>query len=131
MFIPGGGGSQLEAKLNKTTRIHHICDLVSDWYDLWLNIHLLTPFAFDCLIDNMKLRYNFTDRKTYNTDGVQIRPTNFGLVGSVDYFDIMRLPKTDYLANIISTLEKNNGYVRDVNMVGAAFDFRKAPNELE
>lgn len=131
IFIPGDGGSQLEAKLNKTSRVHYICDLTSDWYDLWLNVHLLTPFAFDCTVDNMKLRYNMTDRKTYNTEGVQIRPTNFGSLDSVDFLDIYKIPKTDYFDNIIKTLEKNNGYERNVDMVGAAFDFRKAPNELD
>lgn len=131
VFVPGDGGSQLEAKLNKTERIHYICELQSDWYDLWLNIHLLVPLAFDCLIDNMRLHYNFTTRKTYNTPGVEIRPTNFGSLDSVDYLDIDRLPKTGYFAEVIAILEKNNGYIRNVDMVGAGFDFRKAPNELE
>lgn len=131
IFIPGDGGSQLEAKLNKTSRVHYICDLVSDWYDIWLNIHLLAPIAFDCLIDNMKLHYNATTRTTHNTEGVQIRATNFGSLDSVAYLDIFKIPQTDYFENIIATLELNNRLVRNVNMVGAAFDFRKAPNELD
>lgn len=131
VFVPGDGGSQLEAKLNKTERVHYVCDLQSDWYDIWLNIHLLAPLAFDCLIDNMRLYYNVTTRTTYNTPGVEIRPTKFGSLDSVDYLDIDRLPKTGYFAEIINVLEKNNGYVRNVDMVGASFDFRKAPNELD
>lgn len=130
VFIPGDGGSQLQAKLNKSERVHYVCDLVSDWYDIWLNIHLLVYPAFDCLCDNMKLYYNATTRTTYNSPGVQIRPTNFGSLDSVDYLDIVRVPGTAYFDNIIATLEKQNGYVRNVDMVGAAFDFRKAPNEL-
>lgn len=132
VFIPGDGGSQLEAKLNKTKRVSYICDLVSDWYDLWLNIHLLGPYAFDCLIDNMILTYNSTTRKTQNNEGVQIRATNFGSLASVANLDIWsRVPKTDYFERIISTLEANNNLTREVDMVGAAYDFRKAPNELE
>lgn len=88
--VPIDGGSQLEAKLNKTYRIHYICDLVSDWYD---NIHLLAPYAFDCLIDNMRLIYNKTARTTRNSDGVQIRPTYFGSIDSVDYL----VDSVDYL----------------------------------
>lgn len=131
VFIPGDGGSQMEAKLNKTRRDHYICDLVSDWYDIWLNVHLLVPYSFDCLVDNMMLHYNSTTRRTSNTEGVQIRPTNFGSLDSVDYLDIVRIPGTAYFDTIIATLEKSNGMVRNSDMIGAPFDFRKAPNELE
>lgn len=131
LFIPGDGGSQLEAKLTqKPTVPHFICSKDSDWYDLWLNIHLLTPLAFDCLIDNMLLHYNKTDRLTYNTQGVEIRPTNFGALSSVTWLDLYHIYKTDYFDEIVTTLEKNNGLVRELHMIGAAFDFRKAPNEL-
>jgi len=130
VFVPGDGGSQLEAKLNKTSRIHYICDLVSDWYDLWLNIHLLAPVVFDCFSDNMRLHYDKKTRTTKNTEGVEVRATNFGSLESVDYLDIYHLYGTDYFETIIATLEKGNGLIRNVDMVGAAFDFRKAPNEL-
>lgn len=131
LFIPGDGGSQLEAKLNKTERLHYICAYISDWFDIWLNVHLLTPIAFDCLSDNLKLSYNRTSRTTHNTPGVQIRATNFGSLDSVDNLDIYHFPYTDYFHSIIVTLEKNNGLVPNAQMVGAAFDFRKAPNELD
>ena len=131
IFVPGDGGSQLEAKLNKTSRVHYICDYTSDWYDIWLNIHLLTPLAFDCLCDNLRLRYDNKTRLTYNSEGVQIRPTDFGSLDSVAYLDILKVPGTSYFETIISTIEKQNGYTRNVDMIGAAFDFRKAPNELE
>jgi len=130
LFIPGDGGSQLEAKLNKTTRVHYICDLTSDWYDIWLNLHLLVPEVIDCLCDNLRLTYNSSTRLTQNAEGVQIRPTNFGSLDSVDYLDILKVPKTDYFEKIISTLESKNGFTRNRNMIGAGFDFRKAPNEL-
>lgn len=131
VFIPGDGGSQLEAKLNKTTRVHKMCRLVSDWFNIWVNIHMFVPIEIDCLSDNMRLYYDRATRTTYNTPGVKIRPVNFGSLDSVDYLDSYRIAKTDYFDRIISTIEKNNGFIRNVNMVGAAFDFRKAPNELE
>lgn len=131
IFVPGDGGSQLEARLNKTYKIHYICDKFSDWYDLWLNIHLLIPGQpFDCFSDNMKLHYNKTTRTTSNSDGVDIRPTKFGSLDGVDYLDIANWYKTDYFHSIIQKLQASNGYSRDVDMVGAPFDFRKAPNEL-
>uniref|UniRef100_A0A6G1SLI2 Group XV phospholipase A2 n=1 Tax=Aceria tosichella TaxID=561515 RepID=A0A6G1SLI2_9ACAR len=130
VFIPGDGGSQLQAKLNKTTTPHYLCATVSDWFDLWLNLHLLAPIAIDCLFDNFSLHYDNKTRTTNNTEGVQIRPTNFGSLDSVDYLDIKHLPGTTYFDSIIVALENNNGYVANADMVGAPFDFRKAPNEL-
>lgn len=131
IFVPGDGGSQLKAKLNKTTRVHYICELNSDWFNIWLNIHLLAPMLFDCLSENMRLHYNATTRTTYNTQGVQIRSVDFGSLDSVAYLDNYKIPGTNYFEKIISTLESLNGLVRDVDMLGAPFDFRKAPNELE
>jgi lysophospholipase-3 len=130
LFIPGDGGSQLEAKLNKTTVPHYLCSKVSDWFDLWLNVHLLVPHFVDCFYDNLMLHYDNKTHTTHNTEGVEIRPTNFGSIDSVDYLDVVHIPGTAYFDTIIETLVKNNGYVRNVDMIGAAFDFRKAPNEL-
>lgn len=131
LFVPGDGGSQLEARLNKTSRVHYLCALQSDWFDLWLNMHLLLPgYQFDCFIDNMRLEYNRTTHKSSNSPGVHIRAPKFGSLDSVAYLDILHMPKTDYFENIIATVEKQNGYTRDVDMVAAPFDFRLAPNEL-
>lgn len=130
VFVPGHGASQLEGRLNKTSRAHRICALQSDWFDIWLNIHLLAPIAFDCLSENMKLTYNYSNRTTANTQGVDLRVRNFGSVEGVEYLDQLKMPHTDYFATIIETLDKNNNYTRDVDMLGASYDFRKAPNEL-
>lgn len=131
LFIPGTGGSQLQAKLNKTSRVHHICELVSDWFNIWVNVHLLTPVIFDCFSDNLKLHYDSATRLTHNTDGVQIRASEFGSLDSVDYLDLVKVPKTDYFENVIATLEKLNNMTRNEDMKGASYDFRKAPNELQ
>lgn len=131
IFVPGDGGSQLEARLNKRSRVHYICDLKSDWFDIWLNIHLLVPVSIDCLIDNLILRYDPKTHTSLNSEGVEIRPHNFGSVDSVEYLDILKLPKTDYFHTIIDTLVRNNSYQREVDMFGSGYDFRKAPNELD
>lgn len=130
LFIPGDGGSQLEARLNKTRKVHYFCTSQSDWFDVWLNVHLLVPGVIDCLLDNMMLYYNKTTRTTQNSEGVEIRATKFGSVESVAYLDIWNVPYTGYFENIIDTISKENGHTRDANMHGASYDFRKAPNEL-
>lgn len=52
ILLPGDGGSRLQAKLNRTTVEHHYCERHSaDWFDLWVNLSLLVPFAVDCWVD--------------------------------------------------------------------------------
>lgn len=52
ILIPGDGGSRLQAKLDRRDVAHHYCERKSnDWFDLWLNLSLLVPFAIDCWVD--------------------------------------------------------------------------------
>ena len=43
ILVPGDGGNSIEGRLNKTTTVHYICDKVSDWFTLWLNLEQLVP----------------------------------------------------------------------------------------
>lgn len=92
----------METNLSKTSRVHYICDSTSGRYDIWLDVHLLTPSAFD----NTKLRYNIV-------------------------LDVYKIPRKDYFDNIIKTREKNNGFEGNVDKVTAAYNFSNAPNELD
>lgn len=52
ILIPGDGGSRLQAKLDRNEVQHYYCEKKSgDWFDLWLNLSLLVPFALDCWMD--------------------------------------------------------------------------------
>lgn len=62
VLVPGDGGSQIEAKLDKPTVPHRWCTRKTDyWYSLWLNLELLAPYILDCLIDNMRY-VNYIDK---------------------------------------------------------------------
>lgn len=49
--VPGDGGSQVEAKLNRSSVVHYICAKASDdYFNLWLNMELLVPVVIDCFV---------------------------------------------------------------------------------
>ncbi|KAI5708748.1 hypothetical protein M8J76_002447 [Diaphorina citri] len=128
IFVPGDGGSQVEARLNKTETVHYICDkTTSNWFTLWLNLELLVPEVIDCFIDNLRLVYNNVTRTTSNSPGVDIRIPGFGRSASVEWLDpFVRVGS--YFSYIAAALV-GLGYQRDLSMRGAPYDFRKAPNE--
>ncbi|XP_068241511.1 lysosomal phospholipase A and acyltransferase-like [Palaemon carinicauda] len=128
VLIPGDGGSQMEAKLNKSQTIHYICSKMTDWFDLWLNMELLVPYVIDCWVDNMKLVYDNVTRTTSNSEGVETRIPGFGNSTTVEWLDPSQRSPTGYFKDIVNALV-SLGYERGVTVRGAPFDFRKAPNE--
>ncbi|XP_058814274.1 phospholipase A2 group XV-like isoform X2 [Topomyia yanbarensis] len=119
----------MDAIINKPSSVHFYCQKTSDTYfNLWLNKELLLPLVIDCWIDNMRLYYNSTTRKTQNSPGVEIRIPGFGSSESVEWIDPSHATVGAYFVNIGNALVQN-GYKRDVSIRGAPYDFRKAPNE--
>ena len=53
-LVPGDGGSQLQARINKTHVPHFWCERESSWFDLWLSVESLLPKAVECWTDNIK-----------------------------------------------------------------------------
>lgn len=129
IFVPGDGGSQMEAKLNKPTTVHYICDKTTkDWFNIWLNLELLAPIIIDCWIDNVRLHYDPVTRTTHNSPGVEIRIPVFGDPEIVEWLDPSHAKQGAYFSEISNALVRN-GYVRNLSIRGAPYDFRKAPNE--
>ncbi|XP_024935900.1 group XV phospholipase A2 isoform X2 [Cephus cinctus] len=130
IFIPGDGGSQVEAKVNKTTVVHYLCEKTSaDYFNIWLNLELLVPIIIDCWIDNMKLYYDNNTRTTRNADGVDIRIPGWGNPYTVEYLDPSKASPGSYFKDIGNMLVNELGYVRNVSIRGAPYDFRKGPHE--
>lgn len=130
ILIPGDGGAQLEARLNKSNVVHYICEkTTTDYFNIWLNMELLVPVVIDCWIDNIKLIYDNKTRTTRNPDGVDIRVPGWGGTETVEWLDPSHAATGSYFTDIASTLV-TLGHVRNVTIKGAPYDFRKAPSKL-
>ncbi|KAI0982668.1 hypothetical protein GJ496_010923 [Pomphorhynchus laevis] len=131
ILIPGLGGSQLEASLNRTSTLHYICTKQSNWYTIWLSITELTWPLVECFADNLRLIYDPHTKTTRNNEGVDIRVSGFGSTDTVDYLDWFHSPLSSYFAHITKRLITTKAYLRGVNLHGAPYDFRKGPSELD
>ncbi|CAG0887974.1 unnamed protein product [Cyprideis torosa] len=132
VLIPGDGGSQLEAKLNKPAVVHYLCDKTTKTYfSLWLNLELMVPLVLDCWVDNMRLVYDNKTRTTHNSPGVAIRVPGFGNSEVVEWLDPTHISPSKYFFPVADELVKELGYKRNQNLMGAPYDFRKAPNEQQ
>ncbi|XP_037084708.1 phospholipase A2 group XV-like [Pollicipes pollicipes] len=135
ILVPGDGGSKLMAKLNKSAGPHYWCyQHTSSYYLLWLNLDVLVSKFMDCFIDNMRLHYNHTDRRTYNTPGVDIMVPDFGTTKAIENLSDWNYwfgGYTKYFFNLVDLLVKNLNYTRGQDLFGAPYDFRKAPSERD
>lgn len=129
IFVPGDGGNQMEARFNKPDVVHYLCyRKIDDWFNIWLNLELLAPFEIDCWIDNVLLIYDNNTRTTQNSPGVETKIPGWGDPEVVEWIDPSHAPSGAYFNNIANALAAH-GYVRNVSIRGAPYDFRKAPNE--
>ncbi len=54
-IVPGIGGSQIQASLNRKNVEHWWCVKKYGWYTLWLNVgEFLAPPIVECWTDDMK-----------------------------------------------------------------------------
>ncbi|XP_058125353.1 phospholipase A2 group XV-like [Anopheles ziemanni] len=129
IFVPGDGGSQMDAMLNKPSKVSILCQKqTTTFFNIWLNKELLLPLVIDCWIDNIRLEYDNVTRTTRNSPGVVTRVPGFGQSETVEWIDPSHASVGAYFVNIANALV-SNGYARDKSIVGAPYDFRKGPNE--
>ncbi|XP_015118642.1 group XV phospholipase A2 isoform X2 [Diachasma alloeum] len=130
--VLGDGGSQVEAKLNKPSVVHYLCEKTSaEFFNIWLNLELLVPIVIDCFIDNMKLTYDNKTRTTSNSPGVDINIPGWGDPFMVEWLDPSKASPGSYFKDVGNMLVNDLGYVRNLSLRGTPYDFRKAPNENE
>jgi len=77
-------------------------------------------------MDNLNVTFDAATGNYSNTEGVQIRPTDFGGIEGVAYLDYkfgIPIIFTSYYASVIKSLEEI-GYVAGQNLHGAPYDWR-------
>lgn len=130
ILVPGLLGSRLQSKVDKPNRVNVFCSKQSDWQDMWLSLRKMLPIAVDCWLDNVKLEYNKLTGYSKLPDGIEARVPDFGSVESVRYLDVNQPKLSSYMAPLIDRYEQL-GYIKDVNLLAAPYDFRLAPRELK
>lgn len=84
-------------------------------------------------MDKIKLTYSSITRKTTNPSGVAIKLPAWGRTDGIDWIDTSPLKNIDngaYFEHITEALT-NRGYIREKNLFGAAYDFRKGPSMID
>lgn len=101
-----------------------MCEKKTDyWFNIWLNLELLFPYAIYCWIDNILLIYDNKTRTTQNSPGVQTRVPGWGDPDVVEWIDPTHTGYGAYFKDIGNALVAN-GYVRNVSIRGAPYDSR-------
>lgn len=79
-------------------------------------------------IDNLKLNYDNVTRTTSNQPGVEIKIPGWGDPNVVEYIDPSRASPGSYFKDIGTMLVNDLGYIRNLSLRGAPYDFRKGPS---
>ncbi|KAL3312377.1 hypothetical protein Ciccas_009031 [Cichlidogyrus casuarinus] len=65
-----------------------------------------------------------------NNDNLKVYVQNFGKLLSVEYIGIPPSAEFSYYAALSESIQKSSEfYFRDINLLGAPYDFRRAPND--
>ena len=105
LLVPGDGGSQIEARLNKSSSGHWWCSKKSDWYDLWLNINQMLSFEVQCWSENVALVYDPVTHTTRDAPGVETRIPGFGNTTiSVEWIDKSMRGFSMYFSEIVAKI---------------------------
>ncbi|XP_062317813.1 phosphatidylcholine-sterol acyltransferase [Osmerus eperlanus] len=129
IIVPGNLGNRLDAKINKPTLVHWMCyKKTDDFFPLWIDLNMFMPIGIDCWIDNIRIVYNKTTRRSSNAPGVEVRVPGFGKTYPIEFLDTNRL--AGYFHTMVQHMV-NMGYVRNETVRGAPYDWRVAPNENE
>lgn len=66
-------------------------------------------------------------RKTSNAEGVDVRVPGWGDPFTVEYLDPSKVSVGSYFKDIGNMLVSDLGYIRNLSLRGAPYDFRRGP----
>ena len=139
--------SQLEADVKKDSSRLWWCSREGKNYSLWFDPLNMVPFAYDCWEDNIRLSYDFKERRTKDAPGVQVREVGFDNISSLRFSSKLSYPfcksiTSQFLNNfhLITSVQKSaqifnalinalvlRGYKENVSLRAAPYDWRRAP----
>ena len=130
VLVPGLAGSQIRAKLSGSIEPHWWCKRTeTDWFNLWLNVAEVLPEQKDCLMARIALTYNASTGVYSNATGVALDTNvDFGNVSGVASLDPSLPKESGYWLTMIEYLESKFGYVPGLDLHGAPYDWRLAPD---
>jgi pimeloyl-ACP methyl ester carboxylesterase len=129
ILVPGLGGSVLESKLDHVTQPHTACASTHDWQVEWV-VPSVDFVLIDCLLNNLRVRFDPKTTMYHNNTGVEIRPYKFGGLEGVAALDPQLPAASGTYADMIKALGRA-GYREKTNLFGAPYDFRLAADGLE
>jgi lysophospholipase-3 len=124
VLLPGLGGSSLEAQVHKKETPAWYCIKNHDWFRIWFAVQEIV--VQPCWMDNLNVTFDPATGNYTNTEGVQMRPTDFGGIEGVAYLDYkwgIPIVFTSYYASVVKSLEEV-GYKVGQNLFGAPYDWR-------
>ncbi|XP_065676253.1 lysosomal phospholipase A and acyltransferase-like [Hydra vulgaris] len=129
VIVPGIGGSQIEAKLDRNESLHNWCyKKYPDWFTIWLSVEELIPLVEPCWADNIKLNYNDDSKRMENSKGVYTRVPDFGNTSAIEWLDPSFHIPGMYFYPFVDNLARLAGYERGKTLRAAPYDFRYDPN---
>lgn len=130
LLVPGDGGSQLQAKLHKSShRPHFYCQKSTASFEtLWLAVTSLLPGEIECWVDNIQLVWNSTSLRFDLNQEIDYRVVP-GLK-AVESLDPSLPSKTVYLGTLVDNLVRGaaGGLVKGKSLRAAPYDFRRLPS---
>jgi len=138
ILVPGLGGSQLQARQKVWGSMPFKCRKAGS-YAAWVNPYRMgcaTSFCLlNCTVNELSLRYDPVMHSTSNNPHVDVIVPQLGDVDAVEYFVPSSLgyimsSQSGYYDDVVDLLE-SLGYTKNLNIRGAPYDFRLAPNEMD
>merc|ERR1712110_45104 len=114
-----------EDKLSRA-KVPLLCPANRDWERIW--IQPLELLRLNCFQSQFIQTYDSATNTFFSTQGVDVRPVDFGGVKGVDFVgysaDGQPLEDTAYMASLVANLE-GAGYLVGKNLAAAPYDWRR------